>query len=72
MCEEAWNRQLPPVYNLRPPCVRLDSTTASGHRSLSGEGLFQFGHRNRPDLPQEQPWESAHIVASFRYSPDRQ
>jgi transposase len=34
--------------------VRLDSTTANGHWSVTEDGLFQFGHSkdHRPDLPQ--------------------
>jgi transposase len=42
------------VYGMRPTCVRLDTTTAMGHRSVSPDGLFQFGHSKdyRPDLPQ--------------------
>jgi len=42
------------VYALQPGLVRLDSTTASGHWTVTEEGLFQFGHSkdHRPDLPQ--------------------
>jgi transposase len=42
------------VYRLNPSQVRLDSTTASGHWTVTEEGLFQFGHSkdHRPDLPQ--------------------
>ncbi|MEO0396318.1 MAG: DUF4277 domain-containing protein, partial [Cyanobacteria bacterium P01_A01_bin.137] len=34
--------------------VRIDTTTASGHREPTTDGLFQFGHSKdyRPDLPQ--------------------
>jgi transposase len=41
--------------------VRLDSTTANGHWSVTEEGLFQFGHRkdHRPDLPQVKIMVSA-------------
>jgi len=42
------------VYALQPGLVRLDSTTASGHWTVTEDGLFQFGHSkdHRPDLPQ--------------------
>ena len=42
------------VYDLRAACVRLDSTTANGHWTVTEGGLFQFGHSkdHRPDLPQ--------------------
>jgi len=42
------------VYELNPARVRLDSTTASGYRSVVEGGVFQFGHSkdHRPDLPQ--------------------
>jgi len=32
------------VYELDPARVRLDSTTASGYRSVVEGGVFQFGH----------------------------
>ena len=52
--EGALNRQLLRVYELQPACVRLDSTAASGHWTVTEDGLFQFGHSkdHRPDLPQ--------------------
>src|ERR687893_341193 len=39
---------------LLPQRVRLDSTTARGYRTVTEDGLFQFGHSkdHRPDLPQ--------------------
>jgi transposase len=42
------------VYDLRPTCVRVDSTTASSYGVVTEEGLLQFGHSkdHRPDLPQ--------------------
>jgi transposase len=48
------NQQLLRVYDLKPSRVRLDSTTASGHWTVSEAGLFQYGHSkdHRPDLPQ--------------------
>src|ERR687897_615795 len=53
-CEGALTRQLLRVYDLQPERVRLDSTTASGHWTVSEDGLFRFGHSkdHRPDLPQ--------------------
>jgi len=47
-------RHLVRVYALWPRQVRLDSTTASGYYTVTGDGLFQFGHSkdHRPDLPQ--------------------
>lgn len=52
--ETALNQRTIRVYNLRPNCVRIDSTTASGYWQVSEDGLFQFGHSkdHRPDLPQ--------------------
>jgi len=48
------NQRLVRVYDLKPSQVRLDSTTVSGHWSVTEEGLFQYGHSkdHRPDLPQ--------------------
>ena len=42
------------VYDLSVETVRIDTTTASGHREPTTDGLFQFGHSKdyRPDLPQ--------------------
>ena len=41
------------VYDLQPACVRLDSTTASGHWTVTEHGWFPFGHSkdHRPNLP---------------------
>jgi len=52
--ETALNQRSIRVYNLKPGCVRIDSTTASGYGQVTEEGLFQFGHSkdHRPDLPQ--------------------
>lgn len=52
--ETALNQRTIRVYNLKPRCVRIDSTTASGYGQVTEEGLFQFGHSkdHRPDLPQ--------------------
>lgn len=49
------------VYALRPSRVYLDTTTAMGHRDVTAEGLFQFGHSKdyRPDLPQIKISQSA-------------
>jgi transposase len=59
--EGALNRQLLRVYALQPARVRLDSTTASGHWTVTEDGLFQFGHSkdHRPDLPQVKVMLSA-------------
>jgi len=55
------NRQTFRVYNLKPKRVRVDSTTVSGHWTVTEEGLFQFGHSkdHRPDLPQLKVMMSA-------------
>jgi len=52
--ETALNRRTIRVYDLKPACVRIDSTTASGGWKVTEDGLFQFGHSkdHRPDLPQ--------------------
>lgn len=52
--ERAMARTLVRVYDLRPECVRVDSTTASGYWQVTDDSLFQFGHSQdqRPDLPQ--------------------
>jgi len=52
--EASLNRRTLRVYDLRPECIRLDSTTASGYWQVSEDGLFQLGHSkdHRPDLPQ--------------------
>jgi transposase len=54
--ETALNQQLVRVYNLKPKCVRVDSTTASGYWTVTEEGLFQLGYSkdHRPDLPQRK------------------
>jgi transposase len=51
--EGALNQELLRVYDLRPARVRLDSTTASGHWSVTEDGLVQCGHSkdHRPDQP---------------------
>ena len=60
-CEGALNQHTLRVYDLQPACVRLDSTTANGHWSVTEDGLFQFGHSkdHRPDLPQVKIMVSA-------------
>jgi transposase len=57
----ALNQHVLRVYALQPACVRLDSTTASGHWSVPEDGLFQCGPSkdHRPDLPQVQVMISA-------------
>lgn len=52
--ETALNQRTIRVYNLKPGCVRIDSTTASRYGQVTEDGLFQFGHSkdHRPDLPQ--------------------
>jgi transposase len=52
--ETALNRRIFRVYELKPQCIRVDSTAACGYWSVSEDGLFQFGHSkdHRPDLPQ--------------------
>jgi transposase len=59
--EGALNQHTLRVYDLEPTCVRLDSTTANGHWSVTENGLFQFGHSkdHRPDLPQVKIMVSA-------------
>jgi transposase len=59
--EGALNQHALRVYDLQPACVRLDSTTANGHWSVTEDGLFQFGHSkdHRPDLPQVKIMVSA-------------
>jgi transposase len=41
------------VSDPQPACVRLDSTAASGHGSVTEDGRFRCGHAKapRPDLP---------------------
>jgi len=55
------NRRTFRVYDLKPRRVRVDSTTASGHWTVTEDGLFQFGHSKdrRPDLPQLKVMMSA-------------
>ncbi len=52
--ETVLNGHLLRVYRLEAEHVRVDSTTASSHRLVTPEGLFQFGHSKdgRSDLPQ--------------------
>lgn len=52
--EQALNRRLIRVYDLKPKRVRLDSTTTCGYWTVTPEGLFQLGYSkdHRPDLPQ--------------------
>lgn len=59
--DESWaqfemvlNQRTIRVYDLKPKCVRIDSTTANGYWEVTEDGLFQFGHSKdrRPDLPQ--------------------
>jgi transposase len=52
--EKALNGHVLRVYKVPPERVRVDSTTASGHWTVTEDGLFQFGHNkdHRPDLPQ--------------------
>ena len=59
--ETALNQRLLRVYDLTPERIRLDSTTASGHWTVTPDGLFQRGHSKdrRPDLPQVKVMLSA-------------
>jgi transposase len=59
--EGARNQQVRRVYDLEPACVRLARTTASGHWTVTADGLFPFGHSkdHRPDLPQVKVMVSA-------------
>ena len=52
--EIALNQRTIRVYDVRPACVRVDSTTASSYGTVTEDGLLQFGHSkdHRPDLPQ--------------------
>lgn len=52
--ESALNRHTIRVYDMKLHRVRVDSTTVSGHWTVTEDGLFQFGHSkdHRPDLPQ--------------------
>src|SRR6266516_1140260 len=52
--EQELTGQLVRVYDLKPSCVRLDSTTASGYGAVSEDGLLQLGRSkdHRPDLGQ--------------------
>jgi transposase len=60
-CEGALHQHVLRVYDLQPAGVRLDSTTASGHWSVTQDGLCQFGpsQDHRPDLPQVKVMLSA-------------
>jgi transposase len=53
-CEGALTQHTRRVYDLEPACIRLDSTTANGHWSVTEDGRFPCGQRqdHRPDLPQ--------------------
>ena len=59
--EGALSAQTIRVYGLTPACIRIDTTTTSGHRLCSEDGLFQFGHSkdHRKDLPQVKIVQSA-------------
>ena len=59
--EGARNQQVRRVYDLEPACVRLARTTASGHWTVTADGLFPCGHSkdHRPDLPQVKVMVSA-------------
>ena len=59
--EGALSAQTIRVYGLTPECVRIDTTTTSGHRLCREDGLFQFGHSkdHRKDLPQVKIVQSA-------------
>jgi transposase len=59
--ETALNRRTVRVYDLKPQCVRLDGTTASGYWTVTETGLFQLGHSkdHRPDLPQLKVMQAA-------------
>ena len=52
--EDVLNRQTLRSYDLAPPLVRLDRTTAKSDGHVMEEGLVPCGHRKdqRPDLPQ--------------------
>jgi transposase len=52
--EQELSGHLVRVYDLKPSCVRLDSTTASSYGAVSEDGLLQLGYStdHRPDLPQ--------------------
>ena len=59
--ETALNRRTVRVFDLKPECVRLDGTTASGYWTVTETGLFQLGHSkdHRPDLPQLKVMQAA-------------
>ncbi len=52
--ERVLGQELLRVYDLSPPCVRVDMTTVSQAGQVTAEGLFQFGYSKdrRPDAPQ--------------------
>lgn len=52
--ESALNQHTVRVYDLSTERVHVDSTSASAYKTVTEEGLFQFGHSKdyRPDLPQ--------------------
>jgi transposase len=59
--EGALNQHALRVYDLQPACVRLDSTTANGHWSVTEDGRLPCGQSQdqRPDLPQVKIMVSA-------------
>jgi transposase len=59
--EGALNQDARRVYDLPPAGVRLESTTANGHWTVTEDGLLQFGpsKAHRPDLPQVKIMVSA-------------
>jgi transposase len=52
--ETALNERIVRVYKQKPQRVRVENTTASGHWTVTEEGLFQLGDGkdHRPDLRQ--------------------
>jgi transposase len=60
-CEGALNQHTLRVYDLKPACIRLDSTTANGHWTVTEDGVLQVGPRkdHRPDLPQVKVMRAA-------------
>ena len=60
--EGALSRQLLRVYDLQPERVRLDSPTAHDPWSVSGDGLFPFGH----STDHRQEWPQVNVLLSAR------
>jgi transposase len=60
-CEGALNQHALRVHDLQAACVRLDSTTANGHGTVTEDGRLPFGQSkdHRPDLPQVKIMVSA-------------